>query len=110
MMVHSNNLESLYVRKYLSAVDFRATILASKMYLRLKVNVPAVHSKGSIMLLLVHFCFHCMRPLKNIKAIGFLSNTGSDPLKSHKATKQTFMVGASSARHGNVIGVSMASR
>ena len=28
-------------------------------------------------------------PLKNHKNIGFLSNTGPDPLKNHKATKPT---------------------
>ena len=37
-------------------------------------------------------------PLKNHKNIGFLSNTGSDPLKIHKATKPAFNVGPSSAR------------
>ena len=37
-------------------------------------------------------------PPKNLKAIGFLSNTGSDPLKNHKATKAAFNVGLSSAR------------
>ena len=31
--------------------------------------------------------------LKNHKHIGFLSNTGSDPLKNHKATKPAFNVG-----------------
>ena len=31
-------------------------------------------------------------PLKNYKNIGFLSNTGPDPLKNHKATKPTFNV------------------
>ena len=36
-------------------------------------------------------------PLKNHKNIGFLSNTGPDPLKNHKATKPTFNVGQSSA-------------
>ena len=28
--------------------------------------------------------------LKNYKNIGFLSNTGSDPLKNHKTTKPAF--------------------
>ena len=36
-------------------------------------------------------------PLKNHKNIGFLSNTGSDPLKNHKATKPAFKVGPPSA-------------
>ena len=31
--------------------------------------------------------------LKNYKNIGFLSNTGPDPLKNHKATKPAFNVG-----------------
>ena len=39
-------------------------------------------------------------PLKNI---GFLSNTGPDPLKNHKATEPEFNVGPSSARQGNDI-------
>ena len=36
-------------------------------------------------------------PLKNRKSIGFLSNTGLDPLKNHKAIKPEFNVGPSSA-------------
>ena len=36
-------------------------------------------------------------PLKNHKNIGFLSNTGPDPLKNHKATKPALNVGQSSA-------------
>ena len=32
-------------------------------------------------------------PLKNRKNIGFLCNTGPDPLKNHKATKPVFNVG-----------------
>ena len=35
-------------------------------------------------------------PLKTHKNIGFLCNTGLDPLKSHEATKSTFNVGPSS--------------
>ena len=31
-------------------------------------------------------------PLENHKNIGFLSNTGPDPLKNHKATKPAFNV------------------
>ena len=37
-------------------------------------------------------------PLKNHKNIGFLSNTGPDPLENHKATKPAFNVGPSTAR------------
>ena len=37
-------------------------------------------------------------PLENHENIGFLSNTGPDPLKNHKATKPAFNVGLSSAR------------
>ena len=37
-------------------------------------------------------------PLKNHKNIGFLRNTGTDPLKNRKATKPAFNVGPSSAR------------
>ena len=36
--------------------------------------------------------------LKNHKNIGFLSNSGLDPLKDHKATKPALNVGTSSAR------------
>ena len=50
--------------------------------------------------------------LKNHKAIGFLSNTGPDPLEMHKATKPTFNVGPPSARQRNAIfnGVSLVGR
>ena len=37
----------------------------------------------------------------NHKNIGFLSNTGPDPLKNHKATKPAFNVGPSSTRQRN---------
>ena len=37
-------------------------------------------------------------PLRTHKNIGFLSNTGPDPLKNHKATKSACIVGPSSAR------------
>ena len=40
---------------------------------------------------------------KNHKNIGFLGNTGLDPLKKHKATKPTFNVGPSSSRQRNVV-------
>ena len=42
-------------------------------------------------------------PSVNHKNIGFLSNTGPDPLKNHKATKPAFNVGLSSARQRNAI-------
>ena len=42
-------------------------------------------------------------PLKNHKSIGFLSNTGLDPLKKHKNTKPAFNVGQTSARQRNTI-------
>ena len=41
--------------------------------------------------------------LKNHKNIGFLSNTGLDPLENHKTTKPAFNVGQSSARQRNAI-------
>ena len=41
-------------------------------------------------------------PLKNHKK-GFLSNTGPDPLKNHRATKPAFNVGPSKARQRNAI-------
>ena len=37
-------------------------------------------------------------PWKITKHRGFLSNTGPDPLKNHKATKPAFSVGPSMAR------------
>ena len=42
-------------------------------------------------------------PLENYKNRGFLSNTGSDPLKNYRATKPAFNVGPSSARQRNAI-------
>ena len=39
--------------------------------------------------------------LKNHKNIGFLSKTGPDPLKKHKATKLVFNVGPSLAHQPN---------
>ena len=42
-------------------------------------------------------------PLENHKNIGFISNTGSDPLKSHIAIKPAFNEGPSSARQRNAI-------
>ena len=42
-------------------------------------------------------------PLKNHKNIGFLSNTGADHLKNHRATKPAFNVGPSSARQRNAV-------
>ena len=41
--------------------------------------------------------------LKNHKNIGFLSNTGPDTLKNHKATKPEFNAGPSSANQRNAI-------
>ena len=49
-------------------------------------------------------------PLKNHKNIGFLSNTGPDPLKNHKATKPAFNVGSSSAGQRNTISMGFAGR
>ena len=43
------------------------------------------------------------KPLKNHKNIGFLSNTGLDRLKNHKATKLAFNVRPSSAGQRNAI-------
>ena len=42
-------------------------------------------------------------PLKYHTNIGFHSNTGPDPPENHKATKQAFNVGPSSARQQNAI-------
>ena len=42
-------------------------------------------------------------PPERSKNIGFLCNTGPDPLKNHNATKPTFNVGPGSARQQNAI-------
>ena len=42
-------------------------------------------------------------PLKNHKNIGFLSNTGPDPLEYHKATKSSFNDGPPSTHQRNAI-------
>ena len=42
-------------------------------------------------------------PPEKSQNIGFLSNTGPDPLKNHKATKTAFNVGPSSASQRNAI-------
>ena len=42
-------------------------------------------------------------PMKHHKTIGFLSNTGPDPLKILKANKPAFNVGPSSANQQNAI-------
>ena len=42
------------------------------------------------------------RPEKSQK-LGFLSNTGQDPLNNHKATKPAFNVGPLSASQRNII-------
>ena len=42
-------------------------------------------------------------PLKNHKNIGFLSNTGPDPLGNYKATMPAFNIGPSKVRQRNVI-------
>ena len=42
-------------------------------------------------------------PMGNHNTIGFLSNTGSEPTKTHKATKSAFNVGPQSAGQRNAI-------
>ena len=42
-------------------------------------------------------------PPEKSQNIGFLSNTGPDPLKNHKASKPEFNVGPSLARQRNAI-------
>ena len=42
-------------------------------------------------------------PLKNHKNIGFLGNTGPDPMENHKASKPALYVGPPSARQRNAI-------
>ena len=51
-------------------------------------------------------------PPENHKIIGFLSNSGPDPLKNHGATEPVFNVGPSSApqRLAMKSGVSLAGR
>ena len=45
--------------------------------------------------------------LKNHKNIGFLCNTGPDPLKNHKATNPAFNVEPPSACQGNAISMAL---
>ena len=40
---------------------------------------------------------------ENLKAIGFLKNSGPDPLENHKATQLAFNVGPSPAHQRNAI-------
>ena len=42
-------------------------------------------------------------PPEKLKTLGYLNNTGLDPLKNHKATKPVFNVGPSSACQQNTI-------
>ena len=42
-------------------------------------------------------------PPKKSQKIGFLSNSGPDPLKNYEATEPAFNVGPSSARQRNAI-------
>ena len=42
-------------------------------------------------------------PPEKSQKLGFVSNTGQDPLKNHKATKPAFNVGPLSARQRNTI-------
>ena len=43
--------------------------------------------------------------MENHNTIGFLSNTGSEPTKSRKATKSAFNVGSQSACQQNAISI-----
>ena len=72
------------------------------------VALRLISRQGRFMLSCVTEQAHCMcgsrgghgvwTPLKYHKHIGFLSNSGPDPLKNHNATKPEFNVGLSSAR------------
>ena len=42
-------------------------------------------------------------PMENYKAIGFLINTGPDPMENHETTKTEFNVGPPLARQWNTI-------
>ena len=42
-------------------------------------------------------------PPEKSQNIGFLNNTGPDPLKNHKATKSAFNIGPSTAHMRNAI-------
>ena len=50
------------------------------------------------------------RPPEKSQNIGYLSNTGPDPLKNHKATKPSVNVGPSSIRQRNASGGPMMAR
>ena len=50
-------------------------------------------------------------PPEKLQNIGFLSNSGPDPLKNHEAIKPAFNVGASPSRQRNAInGVTLAAQ
>ena len=49
-------------------------------------------------------------PPKKHKNLGFLSNTGPDPLKNHKATKPAFNIGPPAKRHLNGVSLAMMAR
>ena len=64
--------------------------------------------KSEILGVAVHSCAlpegeGCNRPMGNHNTIGFLSNTGSEPTKTRKATKSAFNVGPQSASQRNAI-------
>ena len=86
-----------------------------------KISCHIDHHSGLLQLLVDLLCiqhiFPCADPegggggaggldppsLENRKYVGFLSNTGLDPLKNHTATKSAFNVGPSSACQRNAI-------
>ena len=63
--------------------------------------------KSEILGVAVHLCAlpegEGCGPMGNNNHIGFLSNTGSEPTKTHKATKSAFNVGPQSAGQRNAI-------
>ena len=82
----------------LSLLDVEAYLpifLRSKCFLSKSKSVPCADPEG---------LGGPHPPLSNNhKNIGFLSNTGSDHMKNHKATKPAFNVGPSLARQRNAI-------
>ena len=58
------------------------------------VKEPITNAEDSTVFKKCHIRGPCP-PLKNHNAIGFLNNTGQDPLENHKDTKPAFIVGSS---------------
>ena len=95
------------------ALDFNMPAVVGIMKFMVRINGIVCCSLPKMVSFLHMFMKTCAEPeggdrgsgspLKNHKNIGFISDTGPDPLKNHKAAKPAFNVGSSSARQRNAI-------